>query len=580
MNALRAVTLTLIIDYHLGRARTHTRTHAHTHTRTHGACGQMSRPNILLLMPDQWRWDWDGMSHAHAHAPPPLRLPNIQALRELGTTFLGGAVVASPVCAPSRSCLASLREYDHAGTATNNANDYKAEEIPTYFSVLQRAGYHTMSTGKDDLTKASQLGYAGGYDTRNASDTYHAKLLGFSDSIRFSGKLDVVEGKFPMPHEPYGYHLAASSVRLANGSNISAWRAHRACFGIGDESHLCESATFPQELYEDDWTAKQAVKLLRRAPRHKPWFMWVSFPGPHPPFAVTASMARRVARRTWPPPVDPGLRPPPLCEPDVASGHPSHMRTRCNYAAEAENLDRLFGVIIDAARARGDGPGRNNTVVCFFSDHGEMLNDHGVTDKSKPWQGALNVPLVCAGPGIRANASVDRVPIAAVDIGATVLDLAGAWELRERGMTAVSFRGLLEGNDTRSLNRTVVHSGLQSVDFVDRPLQEAAEGRGGSVPPRDMVAAASDESFNFRLAVSVVDGPPRSIYKFVCCQGRCPGAPSNVGPPDEDGYTRLLYDTLADPFDMHDLRQALPHVTEVLRRELPVVHGFDCREQS
>ena len=42
----------------------------------------------------------------------------------------------APVCAPSRSCMASLREYDFAGTATNGANDYDVS-IPTYFSALQ-----------------------------------------------------------------------------------------------------------------------------------------------------------------------------------------------------------------------------------------------------------------------------------------------------------------------------------------------------------------------------------------------------------------------------------------------------------
>ena len=148
-----------------------------------------SRPNVLLLMPDQWRWDWDGRPHPHA-VPPTLKLPHIQRLRDSGTTFPWGASVPAVVCAPSRSCMASLREYDRAGVATNSANDYDVS-IPTYFSALQDVGYHTMTTGKDDLTKASQLGYRKGHNTRNTSATYHAKELGFSDSIRYSGKDDV-----------------------------------------------------------------------------------------------------------------------------------------------------------------------------------------------------------------------------------------------------------------------------------------------------------------------------------------------------------------------------------------------------
>ena len=90
------------------------------------ASAATARPNILLLMPDQWRWDWDGAAHDHEGAPPPLRLPHIQRLREHGTSFPRGAVVPAPICGPSRSCMASLREYDHAGVATNTANDYRA----------------------------------------------------------------------------------------------------------------------------------------------------------------------------------------------------------------------------------------------------------------------------------------------------------------------------------------------------------------------------------------------------------------------------------------------------------------------
>lgn len=220
-------------------------------------------------MPEQWRWDWDGLPHAHTSWAPPLHLPHIDHLRALGTTFPRGGVVPAPVCAPSRSCMASLREYDHAGTATNSANDFKAGSIPTYFSVLQQAGYHTMTTGKDDLTKASQLGYYKGHDTHNASSTYHARALGFSDSIRFSGKDDVVS-TYPKAHEPYGYHLHSRRVRLANGTEINALRAHHACLGKGHEPELCERSTYPSELYEDDWTAAQAVELLTRAPADKP----------------------------------------------------------------------------------------------------------------------------------------------------------------------------------------------------------------------------------------------------------------------------------------------------------------------
>src|SRR5579872_4889881 len=74
------------------------------------------RPNILFVFPDQLRFDWTGLN-----AKLPLRTPNINQLAARGMTFTRN-VVASPLCAPSRACLAGGREYDRCGTPSNQAN--------------------------------------------------------------------------------------------------------------------------------------------------------------------------------------------------------------------------------------------------------------------------------------------------------------------------------------------------------------------------------------------------------------------------------------------------------------------------
>lgn len=73
-----------------------------------------ARPNILLLFPDQWRWDWTPENSALSAGLP---MPTLDALRFAGTHFRK-AFVPSPLCAPSRACLASGREYDAAGVRT------------------------------------------------------------------------------------------------------------------------------------------------------------------------------------------------------------------------------------------------------------------------------------------------------------------------------------------------------------------------------------------------------------------------------------------------------------------------------
>ena len=40
----------------------------------------------------------------------------------------------------------------------------------------------------------------------------------------------------------------------------------------------------------------------------------------------------------------------------------------------------------------------DNTVILFVSDHGEMLGDHLMFQKAKPFQGSIHVPLFISGP--------------------------------------------------------------------------------------------------------------------------------------------------------------------------------------
>jgi len=376
-----------------------------------------SKPNILLLFPDEWRFDWDGLRNSSS-ATAELHVPNLREYASKGTRF-EHAYVPAPVCAPSRSCLAAGREFDKAGVPTNFDNDYPINQT-TFYTQLQKAGYWTMATGKDDLTKATQLGYK--VHNYLPYGGYHLKELGFSDGIRHSGKDDVIDA-YPIPHEAYGYFLHNQTVRLANASLVNAFDAHHACMTDTHTSALCSASSFPQNYYEDNWVAQNALTLLRRKPSGQPWFLHVSFPGPHPPFLVTSTMGDSVANRSWPQPVD---GKPDVCHNDAAPHEPQLGKgsegDRCNYGAEIENLDSLFGLLVDEVQSMGE---LDNTLVCITSDHGDMLGDHNAEAKSKPWEASIGVPLLCFGLDVKAGNVVD-FPVATLDLGATFLDYAGA----------------------------------------------------------------------------------------------------------------------------------------------------------
>jgi arylsulfatase A-like enzyme len=309
--------------------------------------------------------------------------------------------------------VASGRDYDDAGVPDNTSNDYNIS-IPTFYAALGRVGYHVMTVGKDDLSKATQCGtktHQG--DWRGF---YHQAELGFADGLRSGGKLDVISTP-KIPHERYGHWLAEQPpLTLQNGSKISAWEAHVQCMA----GAFCSTESFPDELYGDDFVTHNAIHMLRnRTMKEKPWFLQVNFPGPHPPFLVTPRQHGVIDGRVFPPPVDnPKHIDPQICK-RITKPSPSTI-DRCSYAAECEHLDALFGAILDELDNLGE---RNNTIICFSSDHGEMLGDHGLVGKTVPWQGSASIPLICSGPSILSGQVIHR-PVSTKDLGATFLDYA------------------------------------------------------------------------------------------------------------------------------------------------------------
>ena len=227
---------------------------------------------------------------------------------------------------------------------------------------------------------------------------------------------------------------------------------------------------------------------------------------------------------------------------------PNGKRTRCNYASEIENLDRLFALVLAEVEHRGE---TDSTVVCMASDHGEMLGDHGDVDKSKPWEGSAHVPLVCFGPGIVAGATVD-LPVATLDMGGTFIDYAGATPAP--GMTTRTLRPLLEGGianaSAAAAYRGFVSSGLGNFRLV---VQQHAK-----------VGGAVNEM---------------TQYKYICCQGPCPNAPSTapqpMGPHD---FVEMLIDPVADPYDMKDLAPdaAYKSIVAQMRALLPPDYAAGC----
>ncbi len=233
-----------------------------------------NRPSILFLFSDQHRSDWLGRN-----PDIPVPTPNIDRLAARGVDFTQ-AIVASPVCGPSRSCLASGMEYENCGVEVNR-DPYKPEKT-TFYKHLRESGYHTMACGKIDLHK----GRAG----RTVDGRQNMEAWGFSDMLITAGKGGGYFGKPAGPKEPYYAYLDSLTPPL--GGVCADDIARRATPRDKNWWGMTQACPLDDEHYLDNFTARTGLELLDRAPEGNPWHLIVNFNGPHPPMDITRRMER------------------------------------------------------------------------------------------------------------------------------------------------------------------------------------------------------------------------------------------------------------------------------------------------
>jgi arylsulfatase len=392
-------------------------------------------PNFLFFLPDQHRPDWLPSS-----PDLPLRMPNVAQIAGQGVRFTR-AICPSPLCAPSRACLASGKEYDRCGVA-NNKDDYPLDQ-PTYYQSLRDSGYRVAGVGKFDLHKATlDWGLDGSRLIRE---------WGFTEGIDNEGKMDAIASGAVAPKGPY---MAYLHERGLAATHVADFRGRRANQGM-------HATPLPEDAYCDNWIAANGLRFLQQFPENQPWHLVVNFTGPHSPMDVTEAMHRRWQGVHFPPPVE-----------NTQLDPESHDAIRQNYAAMLENIDRLIGLFLDAVRERGE---IDRTVIVYSSDHGEMLGDHNRWGKSTYYQPSVGIPLIAAGPGIQQGVASDAL-VSLHDLASTFLELAGAPPLP--GMDSRSLVPVLQG--THATLRDHVRSGLDSWRMVfDGRYKLVRDLRGG-----------------------------------------------------------------------------------------------------
>ncbi|MBL8174620.1 MAG: sulfatase-like hydrolase/transferase [Bryobacterales bacterium] len=350
------------------------------HARLHG---QSTRPNILFLMTDEHRHDAVGYTNAA------VKTPHLDALAKDGIAFTN-AYSTSPSCVPARAAIYTGRYPSQCGAPTYIT--YLPSHETTFMSRLRAAGYHTAAIGKQHFGQST---VARGYDYEDLIDADGAER-----------------------NDSYTRHLRSAGVKAAQLREPAGRFAFR---WNGDP-----------RLHLDSWIGERAVEYLRdKCPRGIPWFLTVSFHGPHQPFdGLGLPSDRQYKDVALPRPVataaDLAGKPPHFADIAGRSGNLSPQEIgaiRRAYYSKITWIDGKIGELIATLRGRGE---YDNTLIVFTADHGDYMGDYGMVYKAQyVSESLMRIPMLVKPPVAGFQPRTEPAFVQNFDIAPTSLAAAG-----------------------------------------------------------------------------------------------------------------------------------------------------------
>ncbi len=342
-----------------------------------------TRPNIIIFNPDSYRGDVLGhLGNAGAVTP------NLDAMLQHGAVSFANAFTQNPVCTPSR-CSFMTGWYPHVNGHRSMKNMLKAYE-PNLLTVLRREGYHVWWGGKNDLAAVK---------TR---DDY----LKFCDTKYYPDEI-FQEYRLPEPgitQEDPRYRVFYHGVATREG-NGPLWKDYdRAC-------------------------VQGAVDFINNWDQARPFCVFLPLNLPHPSYLVEKDFYDLINPDALPPRLPVPERDFPMLDSLRQGYRASHVSDeqwrdiKRIYYGMCAKTDFLFGQVIDALTQKGL---YDDTIVFFFSDHGDFAGDYNLPEKTHgSLQDALiRTPLLIkphAGTSIHPGVRTHLAEL--VDVTATIYDL-------------------------------------------------------------------------------------------------------------------------------------------------------------
>ncbi len=342
------------------------------------------KPNIVYVLADQLRYQSCGFA-----GDTKAKTPNLDKFAKEGVSFCN-AISGHPVCAAYRASLMTGLYTTSTGMVINELRMNPNHDCLAH--VLTRNGYETGYIGKWHLY-ANQLGNH--EDPKNSYTPSGPYRLGF----------DGFWASYGFHHEYYkGYYHTNSPEKI---------------FIKG---------------YEPDGQTDLAIEQLNTyAKADKPFALFLSVGTPHAPWNPENVPPEYLAMFTE---EEFGLPKNYKPENDPYSDNWGKFRDHAErdqipamlrgyyamYYAMTANLDWNFGRLMDAIDRAGV---RDNTIVVFTSDHGEMMGSQGRLAKNIFYEEAVRVPFLVRWPGKASGGRTTDACLNTPDIMPTLLTMAG-----------------------------------------------------------------------------------------------------------------------------------------------------------
>lgn len=357
-----------------------------------------SRPNVVLFCVDQWRGDCLSID-----GHPTVHTPYLDQLALHGCRF-ERAYSATPTCIPARAALLTgLTQRSHGRVGYRDGVEWTYPV--TIASEFTRQGYQTQSIGKMHV-------YPERWQAGFQNVILHDGYLHFARSRHRN--LDEIDDYLPW-------------LRLQLGRDADYFD-----HGVNCNSVVARPWDKPEHLHPTNYVITQGIEFLLRRDPTKPFFLFLSFHRPHPPYDPPAwALQQYLDLEMPPPPKGDWMELWKECEepfnPEGLAGEIRSdvlHRARAGYYGHMTHIDHQINRFLETMKEFGLA---HNTWFCFTSDHGEMLGDHNLFRKAYPYEGSARVPLILSGPesGGIAKGGVSTDVVELRDIMPTLLDCAG-----------------------------------------------------------------------------------------------------------------------------------------------------------